>query len=86
MEELSPYEKARHVRQAYRDMLLSKPNVIGLGIGYRKVGGQVTDQIALIVMVEKKLPASQLKSGDFIPREIEGVPVDVQEVGQVRAQ
>lgn len=86
MEELSPYEKARHVRQAYRDTLMSMPNVIGLGIGYRKVGGQMTDEIALIVMVEKKLPASQLRRADIIPNEIEGVPVDVQEVGQIRAQ
>lgn len=70
---------------AYRDMLLSKPNVIGLGIGYRKIAGQMTDTIALIVMVDKKIPTSQLRPGDQIPREIEGVPIDVQEVGQVRA-
>ena len=70
---------------AYRDMLLSKPNVIGLGIGYRKIAGQMTNTIALIVMVDKKIPASQLRPGDQIPREIEGIPIDVQEVGQVRA-
>lgn len=85
MEESNPYEKARQVRQSYRDMLLSKPHVIGLGIGYRKVGGQMTDEVALIVMVDKKLPDSQLKPGDQIPRELDGIPVDVQEVGQVRA-
>jgi hypothetical protein len=85
MEESSPYEKARYVRQSYRDMLLSKPHVVGLGIGFRKVGGQMTDEVALIVMVDKKLPEYQLKPGDQIPRELDGVPVDVQEIGQIRA-
>ena len=86
MDESSPYEKARQVRLTYRDMLLSKPHVVGLGIGYQKIAGQMTDKIALIVMVDKKMPASLLRPGDQIPRELDGVPVDVQEVGQVRAQ
>jgi len=85
MDEKTPYEKARQVRLAYRDMLLAKPHVIGLGIGYRKLAGEMTDTIALIVMVDKKVPASQLRPGDQIPRELDGVPIDVQEVGQVRA-
>jgi hypothetical protein len=85
MDEISPYEKASQVRQVYQDMLLAKPHVIGLGIGYRKISGQMTDTIALIVMVDKKVPANQLQPDDRIPRELEGVPVDVQEVGQVRA-
>jgi hypothetical protein len=36
-------------------------------------------------MVSQKLPPSQLYPSDLIPREIVGVPVDVQEVGEIRA-
>jgi hypothetical protein len=37
------------------------------------------------VLVEKKVPGEQLSPQEMIPAEIEGVPVDVQEVGKLRA-
>jgi hypothetical protein len=64
---------------------MSKANVVGVGIGFRHQKGQPTDTLALVVMVEKKVPDSQLAPKDVIPSEIEGVQVDVQEVGQIRA-
>jgi hypothetical protein len=78
-------EKAQAVKVAHEADLMSKANVVGVGVGYRQRGGRQTDQVGLIVMVEKKLPKSQLSAKDLVPQEIEGVPVDVQEVGQVRA-
>jgi len=59
--------------------------VIGVGIGFREKDGQMTDQMALIVSVSKKLSTSEVSAADFIPIEIEGVPVDVKEVGEIRA-
>jgi hypothetical protein len=41
--------------------------------------------VAVVVLVRRKLPASQLSPEDRIPAQIDGVPVDVQEVGDVRA-
>jgi len=76
-------EKIRAVKQAYQTELLSKANVVGVGIGYRQQGGQPTDQMALVVMVSRKLPKSQLAPEDIIPNELDGVPVDVQEVGEL---
>jgi hypothetical protein len=35
--------------------------------------------------VKKKVPLSQLDAKDVIPREIEGVMIDVKEVGEIRA-
>jgi hypothetical protein len=78
-------ERALAVKRLYTDQLMSKPNVVGVGIGFTKRGGISTDQIGLVVMVERKLPSAQLDPSDLIPREIEGVPVDVQEVGEIRA-
>lgn len=78
-------EEIRKVKAAYERELMSKPNVVGLGIGYRQRGGLRTDDMALVVMVEKKVPAAQLAPEDIIPAEIDGVPVDVQEVGKIRA-
>jgi hypothetical protein len=39
-----------------------------------------------VVLVTQKLPEAALAPKDVIPAEIEGVPVDVQEVGTIKAQ
>ena len=74
------------VRRAHESELLSKANVVGVGTGFRQKGGQPTDEVAVVVMVKKKLPHSQLSPKDVIPSQIQGVHVDVQEVGELRAQ
>ena len=79
-------EKVRIVKRTHEPMLLAKPNVVGVGIGFRMKSGQSTDVVAIIVMVHQKLPANQLKDAERIPSEIEGIPVDVQEIGIIEAQ
>ncbi len=78
----SEIEKVQAVKESYQDLLMSKPNVVGVGIGLRQAGGKRTDQLGLVVMVQRKLPAAQLKPDEILPAQIDGVPVDVQEVGQ----
>jgi len=78
-------EQIKAIKDRYQGDLLHRRNVVGLGIGYKEVGGQPTDQLSLIVMVRKKEPSSQLDAADLLPSEIEGVPVDVQEVGEIVA-
>jgi hypothetical protein len=79
-------EQAHAVKQAHEQELMSKPNVVGVGVGTIKKEGQQTGQVGLVVMVRRKVPRSQLSDEEAIPDEIEGVPVDVQEVGEIRAQ
>jgi hypothetical protein len=78
-------DRVQAVKAAYAGELMAKANVIGVGIGIRKVRGEVTDEVALVVMVTQKVPRAQLAPEDFIPDRIEGVPVDVQAVGDLRA-
>ena len=66
-------------------MLMKKANVVGVGVGLRHQGGTRSDTVALIVMVEQKIPRNLLAPEDVIPAEIEGVPVDVREVGKIEA-
>jgi hypothetical protein len=82
-----PQEAARimEIKRAYEDQLLAKPNVVGVGVGFKERGNQKTSEMALVVMVTLKLPPDQLAPGDRIPPSIEGVPVDVQEVGEITA-
>lgn len=79
-------QRAQTVKQAYTGQLMAKANVVGVGVGFCTRRGQRTGQVGLVVMVSKKLPSAQLDPRDIIPHEIEGVPVDVQEVGEIRAQ
>ena len=85
MESKVTLDWVRQVKAKYEAVLLSKKNVVGVGIGFREIGGQMTDQMALIVSVTKKLPAGELSAADQIPTAIEDVTVDVKEVGQIRA-
>lgn len=80
------FGKAEAVKRAYESDLMSKANVVGVGTGLRQRGGKPTDDVAVVVMVRTKVPLSQLAPEDIIPAQIEGVPVDVQEVGEIRAQ
>lgn len=79
------YEQARAVKQAHEQELLAKPNVVGVGVGLRQQQGKFTDDVAIVVMVSQKKPSPQLKQEDVIPTEIDGIPVDVQEVGEFQA-
>ncbi|MBC8333951.1 MAG: hypothetical protein H8E29_01690 [Anaerolineales bacterium] len=79
-------EKAKSVKRAHEATLLAKPNVVGVGIGFRIQNEMSTENIAIVVMVSRKLPDSEIQPADRIPTEIEGVPVDVQESGEFYAQ
>jgi hypothetical protein len=78
-------ERARRIKQVHGEQLMAKANVVGVGIGQRVVGGQRTRQIGLVVLVHKKLPVDLVAPEDVIPNEIDGVIVDVQEVGNLNA-
>ncbi len=81
----SAVEKAQAVKDAYTGILMSKPNVVGVGIGLHKAEGQRTGQVGLVVMVSHKVPPEMLAPEDVIPDQIDGVPVDVREVGEINA-
>jgi len=73
------------VRQARTKEFLKKDNVVGVGIGYKETNGETTDKQALVVMVQKKMPFTQLAPGAAVPRYVDGVVTDVIEVGHIRA-
>jgi hypothetical protein len=82
----SAFQHAVQVKDRYEQALLGKGNVIGVGVGIRRREGVYTGEVALIVMVSKKLPRVEVPPEDLLPDEIEGVPVDIQEVGEIDAQ
>lgn len=79
-------ENIEIVLEAHREALMSKPNVVGVGIGYRETHGVRTETVCIVVFVSQKLPREQLSAGAVLPSELEGIPIDVQEIGKISAQ
>jgi hypothetical protein len=74
------------VLQKHKGDLLSKPNVVGVAVGFQKISGLSTQNLAVVVLVDKKVAPELLAADDQIPSSIEGVLVDVQEIGPLSAQ
>ncbi|QDR80624.1 hypothetical protein [Sporomusa termitida] len=59
-------------------------NVVGVGHGQKYTRGHNTGQEALIILVKKKYPHSELRNGSVLPERMANVPTDVIEVGDIR--
>ncbi|MCC6566942.1 MAG: hypothetical protein IT298_14375 [Chloroflexi bacterium] len=73
------------VQATFESQILSKPNVVGVAVGLTETEGVWTDTIALVALVERKLPLTALSAEARIPRQIDSIPTDVYEVGQLKA-
>ncbi len=78
--------RARAVKAKYEAELMAHPGVVGVGIGLRQRGGELTNEVCIVVMVRRKIPRALLEESERLPHVLEGVPVDVQEVGEIEAQ
>ena len=58
------------------------PNVTGVGTGK----DETTGRDVIVVFVTRKVPRDRLREEDVVPDELEGVPVRVLAIGEVRAQ
>ena len=75
----NPFE----VKDRYRDMLLALPNVTGVAVGRKRVDGK--DVVAIKVFVNKWVELERLNQEECVPKEIEGIPTDVEEIGRLLA-
>lgn len=73
----------RRAKEELAPSLMSKPNVIALGIGLRRRGGKLRDEVTLKVYVSKKLRRDLVSDDNLIPPSLEfenkDVPIDVEE-------
>ncbi|MCC6146178.1 MAG: hypothetical protein IT308_01280 [Anaerolineaceae bacterium] len=82
---MATLEEIKKAKDAYREVILAMPNVIGVGAGYKVVSGQKTEHLSIIALVKEKIPASTLPSSGRVPSRIDDVLTDVVEVGELRA-
>jgi hypothetical protein len=82
---MSEHAEVKQAQIQHQAMLLAMPNVIGVGIGLKSVQGRRGDRLCLVALVRRKLPRAALEAEALVPDELDGVPTDVVEVGDVRA-
>lgn len=71
--------RAIELKERLREQLRQIPGVHGVGVGCKFVGGQPTNELALVVYLYKKRSAAELPVEEVIPSEIEGIKTDVRE-------
>jgi len=59
-------------------------NTLGIGIGEKISDGKQTGILAIKLFVRMKFPKSELQTDHLLPKEINGIPTDVEEVGVFR--
>lgn len=77
------------IKETSKKSFLEKPNVVGVGVGFKVKGGEKTDDLAVVALVENKMPLSALEMDERLPVRVgmgvSSVPVDVLEVGRIDA-
>ncbi|MGA9531468.1 MAG: hypothetical protein WBR18_02020 [Anaerolineales bacterium] len=74
------YQRALQALRQHEKSLLAKPNVLGAGVGVDDDGQHV-----VVVMVRRKVALEVLSPAERLPDELDGVPVDVRQLGEVNA-
>jgi hypothetical protein len=71
-----PERSADEVKQRHEAELMSIPGVVGVGVGH------CDGQACIKALVEEETP----ELARAVPTDLEGIPVELEEIGQVRAQ
>ncbi len=65
------------IKERVEDRFLGQPGVTGIDVGYKVVGGEQTDEVAIRVHVEEK--RTDVPKSQKVPKTIDGVVTDVLE-------
>ncbi len=78
-------DRAAAIKRQNLNHLIKQKNVVGVGVGFKESQGVITDEVAVVVNVAKKVPKAQLAKSDEVPRDIDGIRTDVVETGRFLA-
>lgn len=70
-------ESLRKVKRGVAPILRTKPNVVGVGVGFKEKNGKLTSEPCIVVYVSRKRRG--LSAKDIIPKTVCGLPTDVKE-------
>jgi hypothetical protein len=78
-------KKINAIKKLHERKLLKKAHVVCVGVGIKTKDGVPTGEEAIICSVDAKVPVSQLRSRDLVPKSLDGIITDVVEVGRIKA-
>jgi hypothetical protein len=73
------------IRAKHEARMLAYPNVVGLTEGTRMRKGKLTNEPVITVLVTRKVPRKSLTKASLLPSHLDGIPIDVVEVGPIEA-
>lgn len=81
----TPLEEVRQTLAGTRDALLARRNVVAVGVGRKVIGGEPTEQLAIVCSVVAKRPRQALPASELVPNTVKEVPTDVVPTGPIFA-
>lgn len=78
---LSLDEKVAFIASCEYEYFFNKPNVVGVGLGYKTVNTFNTFNKCIKIFVSKKVQKNKLNPHELIPSFYKSIPTDVQETG-----
>jgi hypothetical protein len=82
---MSEESEAIQTKEAHKAEILAKPNVVGVGIGYKIRGTDQTQELSIVTLVREKISKDGLEPEELVPRQVNGIATDVIEVGDLWA-
>ncbi len=82
---MATFAEIQSVKNRYKQHLLSRPNVVGIGTGFKTTAGQLTCNVCVVALVRRKVCLTELAVESRVPHMLEGIPTDVLEVGDLTA-
>jgi hypothetical protein len=67
-------DRITRAQEAHSAALMQLPNVVGTALGVKTVGDKPTDNLALVVLVRRKVPLDQLKPRSASPPRLTACP------------
>ncbi|KEI07001.1 hypothetical protein Z957_10545 [Clostridium sp. K25] len=74
-------EKICYICDCEYEYFLNKPNIVGVGIGYKVQKEVLTSEKCIAVFASEKIPNNELKREDLVPSVYKGIKTDVIETG-----
>lgn len=75
------HEKLLATKSAFHEQVMALPGVHATSVGFKRIAGEPTEQVAICVHVLKKRALDELPVGERIPTQVQGFAVDVVETG-----
>lgn len=82
---MADIQEVRRTNAQFKRELMRKPNVVGVGVGYKERNGRRTSELCVVALVRVKIPRAGLLPDDLVPERLAGVTTDVVQVGHLTA-